>query len=101
MLHFSCDLCGKDILPQADRRYVVKMEVYAAHEPNSITEDDLDDDNLESISQMLQEMDETGIEPNLPPAYKQIRYDLCPDCHKKFLRDPFNKEAAKFDFSEN
>ena len=101
MLQFSCDMCGKDILPQADRRYVVKMEVFAAHDQHELTDDDLDDDHLESLSEMLQEMDETGIEPDLAPAYKQIRYDLCPECHKKFLRDPLNKDAIKFDFSEN
>jgi hypothetical protein len=39
---------------------------------------------------------------SLTPAFKQFRYDLCPDCHTKFLRDPLNKESAqKFDFSEN
>jgi len=30
------------------------------------------------------------------------RYDLCPACVRKFLRDPLGKDAAqKFDFSEN
>ena len=101
MLHFSCDLCGKELEPQADRRYVVKMEVYAASDPHEITEDDLDDDHLESLSDLLQQIEENGGDDDLAPVYKQIRYDLCPDCHKKFLRDPLNKESHKFDFSEN
>ena len=101
MLHFSCDLCGKELLADADRRYIVKMEVYAAHDPNELTEDDLDDDHLESLSELLEQIEENGGESDVAPAYKQIRCDLCPDCHKKFLRDPLNKEAAKFDFSEN
>jgi hypothetical protein len=102
MLHFSCDLCGKELLPQADRRYVVKMEVFAAHDPHELTEDDLADDNLESLSEMLQELEETGgDDPEIAPAYKHIRFDLCPACHQKFLRDPLNKDTIKFDFSEN
>jgi len=101
MLHFSCDLCGKELEPETDRRYVVKIDVYAAHDPNELTEDDLDDDHLEALSDLLQQIEETGADGDVAPAYKQLRYDLCPECHKKFLRDPLNKEAAKFDFSEN
>jgi hypothetical protein len=37
----------------------------------------------------------------ITPACKRIRYDLCRDCQKKYLRDPLNREAAQnFDFSE-
>ena len=102
MLHISCDLCGKDILPGDKQRYVVKIEVFAAHDPAELTEEDLEEDHMEAVSQMIREMEDSDdIEP-LPPACKKLRYDLCPDCQKKFLRDPLNKEAnQKFDFSEN
>jgi hypothetical protein len=100
MQHFSCDLCGKAMGCGDDRRYVVKLEVFAAHDPSKLTDDDLDTDHMEEVSQMLSEAEESAAEP--APAYKQFRYDLCPDCHSKFLRDPLNKESAqKFDFSEN
>jgi hypothetical protein len=101
MQHFSCDLCGKELLPEADRRYVVKIEVFASRDARALTEDDLNDDQLESLSELLQDLEAGGPFPELPPDYKQMRMDLCPECHKKFLRDPLNKEAAKFDFSEN
>ena len=35
MLHFSCDLCGR---PLSDRRYVVKLEVFAAFDPDEVVE---------------------------------------------------------------
>jgi hypothetical protein len=100
MQHFSCDLCGKPIGCGDARRYVVKLEVFAAHDPAELTDADLDVDHMEEVSQMLtEEADSAG---DLAPALKQFRYDLCPDCHTKFLRDPLNKESAqKFDFSEN
>ena len=103
MLHFTCDLCGKELLPGDDRRYVVRVEVYAAHDPAELTEADLDQDHMDEVSQILEEMEEDGADPDQSaPAFKKFRYDLCPDCHKKFLRDPLNKEAAqKFHFSEN
>ena len=100
MQHFSCDLCGKSMTPGDDRRYVVKVEVFAAHDPAELTDADLDIDNMEEISQMLAEADE--MPADLAPAFKQLRFDLCPDCHVKFLRDPLNKDAAtKYHFSEN
>jgi hypothetical protein len=100
MQHFSCDLCGKPIGCGDERRYVVKLEVFAAHDPAELTDADLDVDHMEEVSQMISEESEPA--DGLAPAFKQFRYDLCPDCHTKFLRDPLNKESAqKFDFSEN
>lgn len=103
MLHITCDLCGKELLPGDDLRYVVKLEVFAAQDPMEITEADLDDDHMEAVSQLLREEEESLVDPDVAaPPYKSFRYDLCSDCHKKFVRDPLGKDAAqKFDFSEN
>jgi hypothetical protein len=103
MLHVTCDLCGKELLPGDDHHYVVKLEVFAAHDPREITDADLDEDHMEAVSQLLNEMDADLEDPDVvAPQYKNFRYDLCPNCHKKFVRDPLGKEAAqKFDFSEN
>jgi hypothetical protein len=103
MLHFSCDLCGKELLPQEDHRFVVKIEVYAAQDPRELTEADLDEDHIEAVSAMLREMEDNIPDPDLElPASKKFRYDLCSECQKKFLRDPLGKEPEqKFDFSEN
>jgi hypothetical protein len=98
MVHFSCDLCGKDLLDGTDGRYVVQIEVYAAHDPSELTEDDLDADHLEEIGQLLAE---EGPDAEPAPAFKKLSYDLCPSCHKKFLADPLGRELQKFDFSEN
>ena len=103
MLHITCDLCGKEILPGVQHRYVVKMEVFAAHDPTEITEADLDDDHMEAVSQLIREEEDNLIDPDVvAPRYKNLRYDLCPCCHKKFLTDPLGRDAAqKFHFSEN
>ena len=42
MLHVTCDLCGKKLHPGEDPHFVVKVEVFAAHDPAGLTEDDLD-----------------------------------------------------------
>jgi hypothetical protein len=104
MLHVTCDLCGKEICPGQDQRFVVKLEVFAAHDPAKITEADLDDDHMQAVSELLREMEENECEDADPaqPAYRSFRYDLCPECHRRFVRDPLSKEnAQKFDFSKN
>jgi len=97
MLHFSCDLCGKDLTDGTDARYVVRMEVFPATDPGRLTDADLSDDNLEAIGELLRD----DADPEPAPAYQKLRYDLCSTCHQKFLADPLNREAQKFDFSEN
>ncbi|HEX3148539.1 MAG TPA: hypothetical protein VHR66_10675 [Gemmataceae bacterium] len=99
MLHFSCDLCGKDLTEGGDGRFVVRMEVFAAHDPAQLVDDDLSDDQLEAIGQLLRDEDDVDLEP--APTFKKLQYDLCSGCHKKFLADPLNRESQKFDFSEN
>ena len=103
MLHVTCDLCGKELCAGHDQRYVVKMEVFAAHDPAKITDVDLDDDHLEAVCDLLRALEDGDEQPEqVDPAYKHLRYDLCPECHRKFLRDPLGKDLAqKFDFSEN
>jgi hypothetical protein len=103
MLHVTCDLCGKELCPGQDERFVVKVEVFAAHDPAKITEADLDDDHMEAVSELLREMEDGQEDTDLAdPVYRNFRYDLCPECHKRFLRDPLGKETSqKFDFSKN
>ena len=102
MLHVTCDCCGKELRPGDDSHYVIKIEAYAAHDPAEITEADLDEDHMEAVSQLLRDMEDSAAGPDVAEPYKNFRYDLCSECHKKFVRDPLGKESAqKFHFSEN
>src|SRR5947209_17954796 len=100
MLHVTCDLCGKEMLPGSDHRFVVKIEVFAAHDPGKITEADLDDDHMEAVSQLLRDMEDNLDDSDITePVYNHFRFDLCPECRGKFLRDPLGKDSAqKFHF---
>jgi hypothetical protein len=102
MLHVTCDLCGKKLQAGEDHRFVVKIEAFAAHDPAEITEADLEEDHMQAVSQLLRDMEDNPGEVEVPPANKSFRYDLCSDCHQKFVRDPLGKEIGqKFDFSKN
>ena len=34
MVHFTCDLCGKDLTATSEARYVVKIEAYRGLRPD-------------------------------------------------------------------
>ncbi len=102
MVHFTCDLCGKDLNASGDSRYVVKIDVFADFDPNQITEDDLDDDHMEQISEILQHDESCGRDETIEPARQGFRFDLCLCCRAKFVKDPLAREGIKlFDFSNN
>src|SRR5215470_9894521 len=99
MLHVTCDLCGKELRPGEDHHFVVKVEVFSAHDPAGLTEADLDEDHMEAFGEMLREADEERLPGPVPPACQQLRYDLCTACRQRYLRDPLGREAdQKFDF---
>src|SRR5262249_1679983 len=94
MQRVTCDHCGKELRAGGDHRYVVRIEAYAAHDPAEITEADLDEDHMEALSQTLRELEANEASADLPEPYKNFRFDLCGDCHKKFVQNPLSKEAA-------
>src|SRR5262245_57019933 len=98
MLHFSCDLCGQ---PLDDRRYVVRLEVFPAFDAVELTEADLDVDHLQEVAQEIHEMEVHGVELD-DDETKSFRYDLCPGCHARYVRDPLSRDAIRrLNFSEN
>lgn len=102
MVHFTCDLCGKDLNASGDPRYVVKIEVFAGFDPNQITEDDLDDDHMELVSEILQRDDDLSAAEASKPMRQGFRFDLCPCCRAKFIKNPLSREGLKqVNFSNN
>jgi hypothetical protein len=78
------------------------MEIYAEFEPSA--EDELDDDrdHLQEIQQLLERTADTAEGQAAGEVYEQLRFDLCPECRRKFARNPLGREPAKqFDFSKN
>lgn len=103
MIRYSCDLCKRALDPQDDLRYVVKMEIYAAFDPAAV-DDDEDRDHLEEIQDILERIDDAPSAEIGDEVYQQLRFDLCPECRKKFLKNPLGREPAKakaFGFSAN
>ena len=89
--------------PEGSARYVVKMEAFAATDPAQLTDDDLDTDHVEEMAQLLNEIEDgETTAPEVLPTTKKLRFDLCPMCYRKFVKDPLGREAAaRLNFSEN
>ena len=102
MIRYVCDLCKRELDPDEDLRYVVKMEVYAAFDPNVAQEQDDDRDHLQEIQDILERLEQSDSEQVGEDVYQKLRFDLCPECRKRFLRNPLGRETAKaLDFSKN
>ena len=101
MIRYSCDLCKRDLDPEEDLRYVVKMEVYAAFDPTATDEDD-DRDHLQEIQDILERLEDSGDNVG-SEIYQRMQYDLCPECRKKFTKHPLGQTQSSkiLDFSKN
>jgi hypothetical protein len=98
MLHFTCDSCGESI---AENRFVVRLEVYPAHQPSCLSEEDLQPDHLQALAEELSSQADAENEFE-PPRTQSFRYDLCPRCHARYVQDPLRVAATKrLNFSEN
>jgi hypothetical protein len=100
MIRYLCDMCKREIDPDGDLRYAVKIEIYAAFDPLSMEEDDRD--HLQEIQDMLERLEDTDSDDIGDDVYQQLRFDLCPECRKSFLQNPLGPQRANIlDFSEN
>ena len=100
-MHFSCDRC-KCELDGDDLRYVVKIEIHAAMDP--VMEEDLDDDrdHLMEIEDILENSLDEASDAIGDDIYQRRRFDLCPQCYRKFVQNPLGRELkASLGFSKN
>ena len=88
MIQYSCDLCKRELDPQDDLRYVVKVEVYAAFDPAAVNSDNEDRDHLEEIQDILERLEDSASDEIGDDVYQQLRFDLCPECRKKVPEEP-------------
>lgn len=91
----TCDLCGCDLLG-ADIRYVVKIEVYAAYDVQELTDKDLDRDIENEMKDLISAIEDGDIDEDEmhETVYKDLTFDLCAGCQRRFLDSPLGKAAA-------
>jgi hypothetical protein len=104
MIRYSCDWCKRELDSQDDLRYVVKIEIFAALDPAATDSDEDDRDHLEEIQDILERMEDSASDQIGDDVYQQLRFDLCPECRRKFIKNPLGRKSAvakAFKFSTN
>ena len=102
MIHYTCDRCKRVLDAGEDLRYVLKIEAFAAMEPLDTSELDEDRDHLAELHDLLETYDEEPATPLGDDIYQKSTYDLCPECYRKFARNPLGGElVTQLDFSNN
>lgn len=102
MIHYSCDLCKRPLDPEEDMRYVVKMEISVAFDSLVLNEPEDDCDHLQDLDDIIEQMDDLSSDSIGEDVTQELRFDLCPECRKKFLANPLGRKVAeKFNFSQN
>ena len=102
MIHYTCDRCKRLLDPAKDLRYVVKMDVNAVIEP--VDGDQIEDerDHLLEVHEILEQADDEEDPSISDRVFRRCRYDLCPECHRKFMKYPLGREhTVQLGFSQN
>lgn len=106
MLHYSCDMCKRPIDTCCEARHVVKIDVFQAIDDSGdgcgggVDGDDFD--HLEDVQDLLQRIDEQDLEMLEEEATRSLRFDLCDECRRAFLKNPLGSKSAKsLNFSNN
>ena len=101
MIRYTCDLCKRDLDPQHDLRYKVKIEIAAVFDPIDESPDD-DRDHLQEIHDMLERMEDAEDEEIAEEMQQYMSFDLCSECRRQFAKRPLGRENTHiFDFSKN
>ena len=103
MIHHSCDRCKRAIDPEADLRYVVRLEVQAVMDVfNDGSDEEEDRDHLLEIDEILERGEDAASELIGDDVYQKKRYDLCSSCYAKFIENPVGRETVQqLNFSSN
>jgi len=97
MIRYSCDLCGRELDPQ-DQISVTssKMEVFAALRSGRRPTEDDDRDHLRRNSGHLGGLDDAADDQrSATTSTSSWRFDLCPECRKRFHQEPFAARACQ------
>ncbi len=101
MIHYSCDRCRRT-LESDELRYVVRLEIAATIDGNGVDDWEDDRDHLLEVDEILELAESLESELVGADVHERRKFDLCPDCYRKFVRNPLGCEiASPVEFSDN
>ncbi len=101
MIHYSCDRCGKNIDPELEVRYIVRIEVQACCESPSFHCDD-DGDHLLELQEILERLEDGECDAISDDVYHRRKHDLCSACYQEYRQNPLALDPQiSIGFSDN
>lgn len=88
MIRYECDKCGRKLGANDAARFIVKVEVYAAGGPLELDAADLGDDAEDQLASIVKQLNAADPDEIEDQTYRCLRFDLCADCQRMFLRAP-------------
>ena len=101
MIHYSCDRCGKNIDPEMEIRYIVRIEVQATCD-SPVLGDNEESDHLLELEEILERLEDADC-PNISEdVYHRRKHDLCSGCYREYRKNPLALEPQiPIGFSNN
>ncbi|HNR29622.1 MAG TPA: hypothetical protein PKI11_01920 [Candidatus Hydrogenedentes bacterium] len=100
MVLYRCDGCGAEI-PRQALRYTVAIDVRAAYDEIEVHLADLIRDHRAEILALLERMRQRDPQEVEDQVYKRFQFDLCPACHRAYLRDPLRFHVGSAALAED
>ena len=85
-----CDACGGTLLLEAEVRYVVKIDGYAAYDPLELTRRDLERDFDAEMKALMETLSSLGEDEAQDQVHRAFVFDLCPACWRRYIKDPLS-----------
>lgn len=90
MIRYRCDGCGLDLARNGSNHFILKIEAFAAAGQLEITQEDLARDHQADMRRLLDDLSKRSMDEIEDQVFRQLRFDLCPACHKTFLQFPLS-----------
>ena len=87
MIRYACDRCGCRLEPNDPRRYIVRMEIYAAVGNIEIDTESAGEGG-DRVSDLLAQLSQANPDEIEDQTYRRFRFDVCDACRKVVLKRP-------------
>jgi len=84
----TCDCCDAGLLLDADVRYVVKIEGFAAYDPLELTQVDLERDLETEMQRTIEQLEAIGADAAQSQVHRAFSFDLCSSCWRRYAKNP-------------
>lgn len=88
MIRYRCDGCGLDLERDGSNHYILKMEAYAAAGRLDFSREEVERDHEAEMKRLIAELEKRSPDELEDQVYRNMRIDLCPECHRRFLLSP-------------